>query len=228
MRRLDPRSPVEQVGPARWYGVYPARVSDVRDPDNQGRMQVELLFAPDGGGETFKVWARLATLMAGPDRGSFFLPEVDDEVLVSFLAGDPRHPFVVGALWNGQDAPPVSMDSAGLNNLRTLKTRSGHVLEFDDTDGGAKITLKTPNGCTLVLDDGSGGTVTVENPAGAKVELEVAGSVKVTAPAGLTVEAAMVTVNSSISTFNGVVKADTLIATTVVGSTYTPGAGNLW
>lgn len=228
MRRLDLRGPVEQVGPARWYGVYPARVSDVRDPDNQGRVQVALLFAPDEGGETFKVWARLATLMAGPDRGCFFIPEVEDEVLVSFLAGDPRHPFVVGALWNGQDAPPVSMDSAGRNNLRTLKTRSGHVLEFDDTDGAAKITLKTPNGCTLVLDDGSGGTVTVENPAGAKVELEVAGSIKVTAPAGLTVEAAMVTVNSAMSTFNGVVKADTVIATTVVGSTYTPGAGNLW
>jgi uncharacterized protein involved in type VI secretion and phage assembly len=219
---------VEQPGPARWFGVYPARVSDVKDPDNQGRVQVELMVAPDEGGETFRVWARIATLMAGRDRGSFFIPEVDDEVLVAFHAGDPRRPYMVGALWNGQDAPPVSMDAGGQNNLRTIKTRSGHVLEFDDTAGAAKITLQTPNGCKVILDDGAGGKVTIENPAGAKIELEAAGTMKVTAPAGLTVEAAMVTVNSAMSTFNGVVKADTVISTTVIGSTYTPGAGNLW
>ncbi len=228
MRRIDPRSPVEQSSPARWYGVYPGRVVDVRDPDKQGRVQVELMFAPEVEGESFRVWARLATLMAGPQRGTFFVPEPEDEVLISFQAGDARHPYVVGVLWNGQDTPPVTMDGAGRNNLRVIKTRSGHTLEFDDTDGAAKITLTTPTGCRLVLDDGAGGKVTLENLAGARIELEAAGTMTVTAPAGLTVQAPQVSVNAAMATFSGVVQAEAVISNTVIGSMYTQGQGNLW
>src|SRR5688572_31509613 len=94
-----------------WYGVYPAKVTSVRDEAGQGRVQIELMGVPSGD-ETFRVWARLATFMAGPSRGSFFVPDVGDEVLVAFQAGDPRHPFVVGSLWNGRDAPPQQMDGA--------------------------------------------------------------------------------------------------------------------
>src|SRR4029077_4216679 len=115
-----------------------------KDPDSQGRIQVQLMATPDEGDDSFKVWARVATLMAGPSRGSFFIPDPDDEVLVAFFAGDPRRPYVVGALWNGQDAPPASMDGDGKNNIRVIKSRAGHQLEFDDTDGSAKITLTTP------------------------------------------------------------------------------------
>ena len=63
--------------------------------------------------------------MAGDDRGTFFMPDVGDEVLVAFLAGDPQHPFVVGALWNGKDKPPVSMDGAGKNDIRVICSRNG-------------------------------------------------------------------------------------------------------
>ena len=224
-KAIDRRSPAMQEGPARWFGVYPAVVEDVKDPNSQGRVKVKLPFIPTSG-DPYSAWARVATLMAGNDRGSFIVPDVDDEVLVSFQGGDVRFPFVVGALWNGKDAPPQSMDDK--NNIRVLKTRSGHKLEFDDTDGKAKITLTTPGGCELILDDGSGGKVMLQHSSGSSIEFDASGGIKITANATLTLEAAMVQVNSSMSTFSGNTQQQTMIATTVVGSSYTPGAGNLW
>ena len=100
----------------RWYGVYPALVKDLTDPEGMGRVKVLLTWAPDAGGTTgvekgqqYEGWARLATMMAGPNRGSWFIPDINDEVLVSFQGGHPAFPFVVGALWNGQ-SEPMSVD----------------------------------------------------------------------------------------------------------------------
>ncbi|MCB0244724.1 MAG: type IV secretion protein Rhs, partial [Anaerolineae bacterium] len=108
----------------RLYGVYPALVADINDPDGQGRVKVRLPWLPDDGGG-FSVWARLATLMAGANRGTWFIPDVDDEVLVAFEGGDPRRPYVVGALWNGQDTPPETMDGAGNNFIKSITSRNG-------------------------------------------------------------------------------------------------------
>jgi uncharacterized protein involved in type VI secretion and phage assembly len=212
--------------PARWFGVYPAKVNDVQDPDKQGRVQVDLAVTPEGGEERFRVWARIATMMAGPDRGSWFIPEPGDEVLIGFLGGDPRQPFVMGALWNGKDAPPQTMDDK--NNIRVLKTRSGHKLEFDDTDGAAKITLTTPNGCEIVLDDGNGGNLKLTHPAGSSLEFDSSGNVTLTAAGNFNVSAAQVDVQSAYSNFNGVTNHQAMITPAVIGSTYTPGAGNIW
>jgi uncharacterized protein involved in type VI secretion and phage assembly len=226
MRTTDPRFAVERPGPARWFGVYPGKVADTQDPDSQGRVQVELLVSPVDGGDQFKVWARVATMMAGPDRGSFFIPDKDDEVLVAFGGGDVRFPYVVGALWNGQDAPPQSMDAD--NNIRVIKTRSGHKLEFDDTQGAAKITLTTPQGNELILDDSGGGDIKISHVAGSSIEMDASGGIKITAVSQLTIDAPMVNVNASMSKFSGVVQAPTAIADAVVGTSYTPGAGNIW
>ena len=98
-----------------FYGVYAGVVSDISDPQGQGRVKVKLPWSPDGDGQAYEAWARLATLMAGNNRGSWFVPDLGDEVLLAFEAGDPRRPYVVGSLWNGQDAPPQSMDGAGRN-----------------------------------------------------------------------------------------------------------------
>ncbi len=228
MRQVDPSFPVEQEGPMRWFGVYPGKVVSVKDEDKQGRIQVELMFGPEVNGQKFRVWARLATLMAGPSRGSFFVPDPGDEVLVAFYAGDVRRPYVIGALWNGQDAPPQQMDGGGQNNVRVLKTRSGHKLEFDDTSGSAKITITTPNGNELILDDGSGGKITLQNSMGAAIEFDSIGNIKITAPLKLTIEASQIEANVPMSQFNGVTQHQTMISSAVVGSTYTPGAGNIW
>jgi uncharacterized protein involved in type VI secretion and phage assembly len=228
MRQVDPSFPVEQEGQARWYGVYPGKVASVKDKDKQGRVQVELLFGPVVNGQKFSVWARVATLMAGGGRGSFFIPEPGDEVLVAFYAGDVRRPYVIGALWNGQDAPPQQMDEGGQNNIRVVKTRSGHKLEFDDTSGSQKITITTPNGNELILDDGAGGKITLQNSMGASIEFDSIGNIKITAPLKLTIEAAQIEANVPMSQFNGVTQHQTMISSAVVGSTYTPGAGNIW
>lgn len=218
----------------RLYGVYPALVTDVQDPDNQGRVQVKLPFVEESDGGSALAWARLATMMAGGDRGTWFIPEVNDEVLVAFTAGDPRRPVVIGALWNGVDAPPETMDSA--NNVRSVTSRSGHKLTFDDTAGAEKVELKTNGGHTFTLDDAAGGTVNLTHSNGATIKIDAAGNIEITAnvkvkinaPAGLDVTAAMVTVNAGMSSFSGVVKADTVITNSVVSASYTPGAGNIW
>ena len=116
---VDERVPSGLGG--RWYGVYPALVTDIKDPDGQGRVKVTLPWSPDTGGARYEAWARLATLMGGNNRGSWFVPDVNDEVLVAFEGGDTRRPYVVGALWNGSDTPPDSMDGGG----RTTRRCSG-------------------------------------------------------------------------------------------------------
>src|SRR5689334_21928290 len=95
----------------RAYGVFPALVRDLKDPDIQGRVKIVLPWLPVSGGAAYEVWARLATMMGGNNRGTWFIPDVGDEVLVAFESGDPRRPYVLGGLWNGKDSPPESMDS---------------------------------------------------------------------------------------------------------------------
>jgi uncharacterized protein involved in type VI secretion and phage assembly len=218
----------------RLFGVYPAIVKDVQDPQGQGRVQVELPFVAADDAAPAQAWARLATMMAGDARGTWFIPEPGDEVLVAFAAGDPSRPIVLGALWNGGDDPPETMDQN--NNLRTVTSRSGHKLTFDDTTGAEKLVLKTQGGHTLELDDAGGGTVTLEHSNGAKLTIDVSGKVEITAnsrvvvnaAAQLSVTAGMVSVDAGMSKFSGVVKCDTLITNAVISSSYTPGAGNIW
>lgn len=233
---LDAKGPVFPADRQRLFGVYPAVVTDVRDPDQQGRVEIKLPWVGEEDGDQARAWARLATMMAGKDRGTWFIPEVGDEVLISFVAGDPRWPVVVGALWNGKDAPPQSMDGAGDNNVRSITSRSGHKLTFDDTIGREKVEIKTQGGHAITLDDASGGTITIEHSGGAKIEMDSSGTIKITAlsqvkidaPAGMKVSAAQVTVDAGLSRFSGVVQCDTVITNNVVSATYTPGAGNVW
>jgi len=231
----DAKGPYAVAERHRLHGVYPALVRDVADPDGQGRVQIELPWVAEDDGPQALVWARLSTMMAGADRGTWFIPEPGDEVLVAFLAADPRWPVVVGALWNGIDAPPETMDGGGENNLRSITSRSGHKLTFDDTSGAEVVQIETQGGHTVTLDDG-GREIVVAHSGGAEIKIESSGTITVTAlnevkidaPAGLKVSAAMVTVDAGISKFSGVVKADTVITNSVVSSSYTPGAGNVW
>ena len=90
--------------------------------------------------------------MAGNDRGIYFLPEVDDEVLVTFEQGNMNVPYILGALWNGKDKPPVKNDD-GKNNQRVIKSRSGHQIILDDTDGEEKIVIQDKTGNNQILID---------------------------------------------------------------------------
>lgn len=215
------------------YGVYVAQVIDIKDPDGQGRIKIKLPWSPDGSDGEYQAWARLATMMAGSNCGTWFIPHVDDEVLIAFSAGDARHPFVIGSLWNGQDQPPEAMDGAGNNYLKTIHSRNGVRVSFNDQDGQEKLTLETPGGQKVELKDGPGG-ITLEDSNGNSIKLGPSG-ITVTASALVKVEASVVTVSASVmtvdcplTTFSGVVKADTVLTNSVVSASYTPGAGNIW
>jgi uncharacterized protein involved in type VI secretion and phage assembly len=216
-----------------WYGVYPAIVADLADPDGMGRVKVKLPWSPDPDGDAYEAWARIATLMAGNNRGSWFVPDVEDEVLVGFEGGDPRRPYVLGGLWNGSDAPPESMDGAGKNDKKVIRSRNGVRITLDDQDGQEQLIVETPGGQKLTLKDGPGSIEAVDSN-GNSVKLESSG-ITVNASATVTIQAAqvkvsagMVTVDAGMSKFSGVVKADTVITNAVVSTSYTPGAGNIW
>jgi uncharacterized protein involved in type VI secretion and phage assembly len=218
---------------ARLYGAYPATVTDIKDPDSQGRVKVRLPWSPDNEGGGYDVWARLATVMAGANRGTWFIPDVGDEVLVVFEGGDARRPYVVGSLWNGKDAPPEQMDGAGNNYKKSITSRRDIRITLDDTEGGETLTLKTPMGQTIEMKDG-GITIEIKDASGNSVKLEPSG-ITVTAAAQVKVQCAtmevsagMVTVNAGMSKFSGVVQCDTLISNAVISASYTPGAGNIW
>ncbi len=216
----------------RLMGVYPALVTDIRDPDGQGRVKVTLPWAPDEDGG-YEVWARLAVPMAGNQRGTWWIPDPEDEVLVAFEAGDPRLPYVIGALWNGRDAPPEEMDGSGNNYKKTLRSRNGVKVTLDDNDGQEQLTLETPGGQTLTLRDGPG-AIEIEDANGNSVKLESSG-VTITAAAKLSIEAGsidmsagIVKVDAGMAKFSGVVKSDVNITNSTVSASYTPGAGNIW
>lgn len=216
-----------------WHGVYPAVVVDIKDPDGQGRVRVRLPWTPDAGGASCELWARIATLMGGNNRGSWFIPDVDDEVLVACEGGHPERLYVIGALWNGKDRPPEAMDGAGRNHRKVLRSRNGVKLTLDDQDGREQLILETPGGQKVTLQDGPG-VVRIEDSNGNSVKLEAAGvtivaAAKVTVQASqVNVSATMVKVDAGMSNFSGVVKADTVICNSIISASYTPGAGNIW
>jgi uncharacterized protein involved in type VI secretion and phage assembly len=141
--------PPRNSGLAHMPGVVVGIVTNNRDPEGMGRIKVRLPSLSDID-ETN--WARIAVPMAGKNRGFYFLPEIDDEVLVAFEYGNPRFPLILGALWNGQDSPPASNED-GENDVRVIKSRSGHVIRLTDKEGAGKIEIIDSSGnSSLVFD----------------------------------------------------------------------------
>ena len=118
-------------------GLVEAIVIDNVDPERLGRIKVKYPMLPE---MPESYWARVVTPMAGRERGWVSIPEVDDEVLVSFVRGDIQNAVVVGSLYNGKDTPPYANED-GDNNLRVFQSRSGHRLTFDDTQGEERVEL---------------------------------------------------------------------------------------
>jgi uncharacterized protein involved in type VI secretion and phage assembly len=206
------------------YGVYSAMVVDNKDPEAQGRLKI--LF------EGQESWARLATLMAGNNQGSWFIPEVNNEVLVAFEGGDVQRPYVIGALWNSRDMPPESMDAAGNNDHKVLRSRNGVRITLDDQDGQEKFMVETPGAQRITMRD-CPSSILIEDSNGNSVKLESDG-VTVTASSKVVINATtievssgMVMVNAGMSKFSGVVQCDSLISNSVISASYSPGAGNI-
>jgi len=200
-------------------GLHPATVISNVDPDHIGRVLISLSWT----GRFVDVWARVATLAAGPESGTWWVPSVGDEVLVGFTEGDIDRPYVVGSLWNGDDRmPPVS--AAEALDVDRIRTVGGSVIEFDRSSGSEVVTIATEAGQRIELDPGSS-SVTIDNGAGTTISLGPSG-VDVDAPT-VTVNATSVSFDAATTNFSGVVQADTVIANNVVGANYTPGPGNV-
>jgi uncharacterized protein involved in type VI secretion and phage assembly len=148
------------------YGVTIGVVTNNKDPEKMGRVKVKF---PWLSAEDESAWARVLSPMAGKDRGFYFLPEVEDEVLVAFEHGDINFPYVLGALWNGKDKPPLTNDD-GKNNQRIIKSRSGHSIILDDTDGEEKIIIRDKTGKNQIMIDSKENTMSIKVEKDLKIE----------------------------------------------------------
>lgn len=111
--------------------------------------------------------ARVMMPMAGNKRGVHFFPEVGDEVVVAFQDGDNNHPIILGGVWNSASPPPDQAKESADNNLRTIVSRSGHEVTFDDTPGSEKVTIKSQGGNTVELSDAPASSkITISTPGG--------------------------------------------------------------
>lgn len=210
-----------------------AEVVSIKDPDNLSRIQIRLLSYDDAENQDAPIWARVAVAFAGNQRGAFFIPDVGDEVFVSFVNGDPRFPIVVGALWNGGTDTPESLKGDRVDRWSFTGKAGSRVAIVEEEASSATISFTTPNGTHGELTDSGGGKVAFKT-GGTTVTLDSGGltvdtslNVKVQATT-VSVSASMLTVDAGISKFSGVVKADTVITNSCIASSYTPGAGNIW
>jgi phage baseplate assembly protein gpV len=193
------------------YGVVVGLVTDVNDPEGLARVKVKYPTMPTIPEEIGSNWARLATPMAGKERGIEFIPEINDEVLIAFEHNDINKPYIIGSLWNGQDKPPhgsekVVNSGSGAVDKRIIKSRSGHVITFDDTESAEKISIVDKNGQKIVMDNASGaGTIEVIDKTGNKIFLskdgiafesakdliiKATGKIQIDAQTGITIKSA--------------------------------------
>jgi len=163
---------------SHYYGVTIGVITNNKDPDGLGRVKVKLPWLSD---QIESHWARVVSPMAGKERGFYFLPEVGDEVLVAFEHGVVEFPYVLGALWNGKDKPPLT-NGDGKNNLRTLKSRSGHIITFDDTQGEEKIIIRDKTQKNEIVIESKTNTVTVK--AEKDLTIEAKGKISLTSSGG--------------------------------------------
>lgn len=166
-------------------GIVIGIVEDLDDPEKLGRIRVKLQHLA----EEVSDWAWLVTPMAGNERGLFLRPEIEDQVLVAFLHGDPSYPYILGSVWSKKEKPPPDDGDAKKNNWRFIKSRSGHIVKLDDTANAEKIEVIDKSGQIKIQLDSANKKIRVENSSG---DIEIAGT----------------TGNISVSTSGGQVKVE--------------------
>jgi uncharacterized protein involved in type VI secretion and phage assembly len=187
-------------------GIVIGLVTSLEDDQGIGRVRVSYPNMEDQESD----WARLAVPMAGANRGTFFRPEVGDEVLVAFEHGDERRPYILGGLWSTQDTPPPDDGNARENNWRFIQSRSGHIILLDDTQGKERIVLIDKDGLRKVVIDSANakiqvicdqGDVEVKASAGEvkiealNVSVKADAEIKLEATGNVTIKGAMVNIN---------------------------------
>jgi uncharacterized protein involved in type VI secretion and phage assembly len=168
-------------------------VTDNQDPENLGRVKVKY---PWLSADHSSDWARVIAVGGGKERGVQFLPEINDEVLVGFEQGDINSPYVLGGLWNGQDAPvaPASaIVKGGQVQRRIIRSRSGHEIVLDDSNSDASIIITDKAGNQITLDS-QGRAITITSTGDLKLKasgnmaLEAQGRVSLKASGGVEID----------------------------------------
>ena len=182
----------------RYYGVVEALVAKVTgDPEHECRVTLRFPFFDGATAETD--WCRVAQPYAGNGYGAVFVPEEGDEVLVAFVHGDMRFPVVLGGLYNGADKPPT--DRTASKDQKMVRTKHGHQVVLDDSQGNEAIRITTAGGHELILDDASGTVAVTGN--GVKITLEDSGTVTVQGTK-VVVEATNIALGSSAASLSPV------------------------
>jgi phage baseplate assembly protein V len=175
-------------GDRRIHGVTVGQVVANCDSSTLGRVQVRLPWLPG-----YEPWARVAGMMAGEGRGTYFMPQVGDEVLVAFNHGDVRDAYVVGSVWNGKDRPPADAPNDAVDR-RVIRTPRGHELAFDDAS--QTITIETAAEQRISLGPDS---IEISSAGGAaKVVLERSGAIRIEASTELELKGASVRIEGEV------------------------------
>ncbi len=207
------------------------QVTEVGDPDGGYRVKIKLHGLQQARNQEYEIWARVTAPVAGNGYGTVMLPDVGDEVIVGFVNGDMTRPVVLGSLYHSGSPPADEPVDGGAVKRWTITGHQGTRVAVDES-GSPTVTLETPGGVKVeVTDDGS--KVTATNGSGtveitpAEIKIQTGGTVKVEATQ-VDVSAPIVKVDAALTDITGVVMCDVLQTNTVIATTYTPGAGNVW
>jgi uncharacterized protein involved in type VI secretion and phage assembly len=205
------------------HSLHLAKVLDNADPDARGRVKVMMLATE------LEIWASAVVPSAGQGYGFSCLPKVDEVVVVAFITQDQA--LLLGSIWSGAESAPTDADPQEDHYL--VQTPAGTIMEFDDSDG-PKLEVRTSQGHSITVTDGNGGEIEIKRGGqsikltSSEINITSSATVKIQGGSMVEIEAGMVRVNASVTEFSGVVRAPTVIADAVVGTSYTPGAGNVW
>lgn len=130
-----------------------AIVKENNDPDGLGRVKVKFPWQ-----QATTPWIRIVLPHSGGDKGFHFIPEVGEEVLIGFEGGNAEHPYVLGSLYNGGGA--ANAFKTDKNDVKAIRTRSGHTIELNDTNGSEFIEITDKKGNLLTIDT-VGETITI-------------------------------------------------------------------
>ena len=181
----------------RMYAVAVGKVTDICDPQGLGRVKVDFPWLAADNDDAVVVdekdrrahsyWARVATMMGGGGRGSFFIPDVGEEVLVAFEHGELDRPVVIGMLWNKDDKPPVTMDEQGKNHVRGIYTKAKHQIVLDDSDDKGSILIVDKTGKNRILIDST--NKKMEIAVDGDMTIKATGNIEITADKNITISA---------------------------------------
>lgn len=224
----------ESAAASLFPSVCNAVVTSVQDDQNMGRVEIRLLSCDGLPDQDAPIWARVAVPFAGSNRGAFLIPDVGDEVLVTFLYGDSRLPIIIGGLWNGAAKTKEKVAGDRMDRWAITGRQGTRIAIVEESKGTAAISFTTPGGVSGTLTDTGGGKVELQtkgmtltmDPSG--ISLNSTMQVKVKASTSIEVTAPQVTVNAMLTEFKGFIRCAGVQGDSVIGASYTPGVGQIW